>query len=431
MKRIYVLISCIYGFLLLAFIIRSGILLAFSLPFLIYLLFGMIYGPNDLKLQVARTLSMERAYPGTAVQVRVKITNQGQRIERLLIADQLPEGLNVIDGYTRMITSLQAGESITLEYSVNGLRGYFHFKDVYLRASDHLGIWTREKSIPTAGRLFVLPEIWRLRQVAVRPPHTRVYAGFIPTRRGGPGVEFYGVREYQQGDPLRWINWSVSARREQTFFVNQFEQDRVTEIVIILDARKKAEVKTRDGENLFEYCVQAAASLAETFISDGNRVGLLAYGVPYLDWAFPGYGKVQHEKIMRTLARAKPVESQVFDSIENLPVRLFHPRTQILVITTLPKGDHEHIIRLRALGYSVIVASPDPVAFIAASTPHPSHERLLATRLARLERSLMLNRMRQAGIRVLDWDVAIPFENAVHKSLNRNFYETQFTEVNF
>jgi uncharacterized protein (DUF58 family) len=293
-----------------------------------------------------------------------------------------------------------------------------------------LGIWAREKRFPAARRLFVLPEIWQLPPVAIRPPHTRVYAGFIPTRQGGPGVEFYGVREYRQGDPIRWINWSVSARREQAYFVNQFEQDRVTEIVIILDARKKAEVKTSNGENLFEYGVQAAASLAETFIGDGNRVGLLAYGTPYLDWAFPGYGKVQHEKIMRTLARAKPVESQVFDSIENLPVRLFHPRTQILVITTLPKGDHAHIIRLRALGYSVMVVSPDPVAFITAGTPNPSHERLLATRLARLERNLMLNRMRQASIRVLDWDVRIPFESAVHISFNRNFPEPQFAEIN-
>ncbi len=430
MKRIYILILSIYGLLLLAFITRSGFLLAASLPFLIYLAFGLLYGPDEVQLKVSRTLSLERAHPGTAVQVTLEVTNQGKRIERLLIADTRPDGLHVIEGHTRMITCLQAGKSVTLAYTVQGPRGYYHFEEVRTRVSDHLGIRVREKTYPTSGRLFMLPVARRLRRVNIKPSRTRVYAGFIPTRRGGPGVEFYGVREYQQGDPLRWINWSVSARKEQAYFVNQFEQDRVAEIVIILDARKKTEVKSSDTENLFEYCVQAAASLVETFIADGNRVGLLAYGMPYLDWAFPGYGKVQREKIMRTLARAKPVESLVFASIENLPVRLFHPRTQIMVITTLPKGDHEHIIRLRALGYSVMLISPDPVAFVSANNPDPGVERSQAVRLARAERTLMLYRMRQARIQVLDWDVQMPFEAAVHKSLRQNFAETQVSGFN-
>jgi uncharacterized protein (DUF58 family) len=430
MKRLYILILSIYGFLLLSFITRNGILLTFTLPFLIYLIFGLIYGPDDLRLRVNRTLSMERTHPGTAVQITLAVTNLGKRIERLLIADPLPNGLNLVEGHTRIITSLQTGETFTLKYSVCGPRGYYHFEDVYIRASDHLGVRLREKANPATGRLFILPEAWRLRRVNIKPPRTRVYAGFIPTRQGGPGVEFYGVREYQQGDPLRWINWSASARREQAYFVNQFEQDRVAEIVIVLDARKKADVKISGGENIFEYCVQAAASLVETFIADGNRVGLLAYGTPYLDWAFPGYGKVQREKIMRALSRAKPVESLVFDSIENLPVRLFHPRTQILVITSLHKGDHEHIIRLRALGYSVLLISPDPVAFISARTSNPSIERSQATRLAHIERTLMLNRMRQAQVQVLDWDVQLPFESAIHKSLSRSFPKTQISGFN-
>jgi uncharacterized protein (DUF58 family) len=430
MKRLYFLILSIYGLLLLAFISRNGILLTFTLPFLIYLTFGLIYGPDDLKFQVVRNLSVERAQPGTAVQVTLSITNQGPRIERLLITDLLPDGLDIVEGNNQMLTTLQAGETVTLEYSVRGPRGYYRFEDIYTRASDHLGIKVLEKINSATGRLFILPEGRRLRRVNILPPSTRVYAGLIPTRHGGSGVEFYGVREYQQGDPLRWINWSVSARHENAYFVNQFEQDRVAEIVIILDARKKAEVKNGTGENLFEYCVQAATELAETFISNGNRVGLLAYGTPYLDWEYPGYGKVQRERILRILARAKPDESQVFGSIENLPIRFFHPRTQILVVTTLPKGDHEHIISLRALGYSVLLVSPDPVTFVSASTPNPSVERSQATRLARIERALMLNRMRQAQIQVLDWNVLIPFERAVHKSLSKNFPGTQLSRYN-
>jgi len=85
---------------------------------------------------------------------------------------------------------------------------------------------------------------------------------------------------------------------------------------------------------------------------------------------------------------------------------------------------------LRALGYSVLLVSPNPVAFVSASTPNPGIERAQATRLANVERTLMLNRMRQAQIQVLDWDVQMPFESAVHKSLSRNFPGTQIIGSN-
>ena len=39
------------------------------------------------------------------------------------------------------------------------------------------------------GEFLVLPEMTRLRRVAIRPRQTRVYSGTIPARQGGPGVE--------------------------------------------------------------------------------------------------------------------------------------------------------------------------------------------------------------------------------------------------
>ena len=44
--------------------------------------------------------------------------------------------------------------------------------------------------------------------------------------------------------------------------------------------------------------VNAAASLADAFLTAGNRVGLLIYGL-YINWTNPGYGKRQRENILR------------------------------------------------------------------------------------------------------------------------------------
>jgi uncharacterized protein (DUF58 family) len=229
-------------------------------------------------------------------------------------------------------------------------------------------------------------------------------------------VEFFGVREYQVGDPRRWINWRVSARHPRTIFTNEFEQERIADVGLILDARRRNDIRL-EGEVLFEHAVRATASLAEVFLSDGNRVGLLVYG-GFLRWTFPGYGKVQRERILRALARAETGESMVFESLEYLPTRYFPARSQLILISPLCKEDLPVLTRLRARGYQLLVISPNPVTFEEkALGTRPGVP--LASRIARLERSLLLRKMPQAGIQIVDWRVDEPFDQAIHASLGR------------
>ncbi|MCK7482209.1 MAG: DUF58 domain-containing protein [Candidatus Moduliflexus flocculans] len=80
-----------------------------------------------------------------------------------------------------------------------------------------------------------------------------------------------GTRPFVDGDPQRHINWKASARWD-TLITNLFEQERIADIGIVLDARKVAEVSNGD-ESLFEHSVQAAAGLARYFLGKGNRGG--------------------------------------------------------------------------------------------------------------------------------------------------------------
>jgi uncharacterized protein (DUF58 family) len=303
-------------------------------------------------------------------------------------------------------------------YTVKAPRGYFHLREVQVEASEHFGLQRKSTSLKAESRLFVQPRVQQLGRIKIRPRGTRVYAGFIPARKGGPGVEFFGVRQYQQGDPLRWINWHASARHRQSLFINEFEQERVADVGIILDSRRRSEVVADSGASLFEHGVQAAADLAGSFLNDGNRVGLLLYGT-HLDWTIPGYGKVQRERILHSLARAEPGKSLIFEKLENLPARLFPANSQLVFISPLQKDDVDTLIQLRARGYSIMVISPDPVAFELAGLNSNDETVTLAARLARIERALMLQKLRQAGIQVLDWNIHTMLNQAIHVALSR------------
>ena len=416
MRRLSLLSSLTYGLLLLGLATLSGELLALALPLTIYLLAALLYGPAEARLKVTRTLSADRVSHQSPVTVRLAIVNEGARLEEVLIEDLVPHALEVVDGQPRLLAALRPGEMVELAYAVRGTRGCYDFQDVQATASETLGLFRRQARLPTPEQLVVLPEVLRLRRVAIRPFHTRAYAGSVPARKGGAGVEFFGVREYRSGDPTRWINWRLTARHPQALFANEFEQERTADVGLILDARQRSDIWSPDGW-LFEHGVSAAASLAETFLNDGNRVGLLIYGGA-LKWTFPGYGKVQRERILRALAAAETGESMVFDSLDYLPTRFFPARSQLVLVSPLCTDDLPTLVRLRARGYSLLVVSPDPVLFEARALGAGAAV-ALAARIAHLERVLLIRRMQRAGIQVVDWQVERPFDQVVHATLVR------------
>ncbi|OGF55776.1 MAG: hypothetical protein A2Z21_03840 [Candidatus Fraserbacteria bacterium RBG_16_55_9] len=417
MRRLLLLSVVIFGLILLGLATRSGAWLALAIPLLVYLVSGFLYSPEALNVNAMRSLSADRITPNEPVTVTLSITNEGSHVEEIFIEDLVPSSLEVIEGEPKMLTSFPPGAKVELSYTVSGDRGYYRFPGIRVTAQDPFHLFRKQITLSAPGQLFVLPEVVRLKRVEIRPRRTRVYSGLIPTRQGGPGIEFYGVREYQAGDSLRTINWKASVRHPESLFINEFEQERVADVGLILDARLRSDVIAGESP-LFEHAIQAAAALTDAFLSSGNRVGMLVYG-GHLDWTFPGYGKIQREKILRALARAEQGESQVFEGLEYVPTRLFPARSQLVLISPLLEGDLAVLLKLRARGYPLLIISPDPISFEQKKL-QGGKDIELAIRIARLERELLLRRLRQAGTRIVDWNVDTPFHQAVHSALSRS-----------
>ncbi len=416
MRRARLLSIVAFGLVIVGFATLQGALLMLAIPFILYLGMGLFHRPEIVQLKAIRSISADRVRHGAPATVKVSINNEGPPIENLVLEDLVPAGLEIVDGSPRCTVALQTGEVVEIEYTVSGQRGYYLFPGVRATASDRLILFRKQIGLELPGRLFVLPQVFRLPEVAIRPRRTRVYAGLIPARKGGPGVEFFGVREYQPGDSLRWLNHRASARFEQTLFVNEFEQERAVDVGLILDTRLVTNVYAGD-KSLLEYSVQATATLADTFLTRGNRVGLFTYG-GFVGWTFPGYGKIQRERILQALARAQLQQSQVFEKLSYLPTRLFPIRSQLVLVSPLRPDDLEDLISLRARGYQLLIVSPDPVDF-ERRLLGDGYQVDLASRLARLERVRLFHQLGQAGIRSFEWQIDKPFHRTARIALSR------------
>ena len=271
MRRKFLLGLIIYALVAAGLALRRGDILILALPFLLYLLSGLFFIPKEIDLQITRTLSAERVGPDQPVTVTLMVTNHGASLDEVLLEDDLSTGIQVLEGSPCHLLNLPSGKTTTWNYTISGRRGYYNFSSIQATINDHFSLTTRQVTIPTKGQLLILPPVMRLKRVAIRPRRTRVYAGEIPARIGGLGVEFFGVREYQLGDPSGWINWRASARHREQLFSNEFEQERVADVGIILDGRVRSNILAENW-SLFEYSVQAAATLASSFLAQGSAV---------------------------------------------------------------------------------------------------------------------------------------------------------------
>ncbi|HMO60384.1 MAG TPA: DUF58 domain-containing protein, partial [Roseiflexaceae bacterium] len=332
------------------------------------------------------------------------------------LEDSVPPGLELSDGSSQVMLALEAGATATLRYRLHGRRGFYQFGAVTATARDPLGLLVQRVHCEAPARLMVLPEVVRLAQINIRPRRTRIYAGMIPARQDGAGIDFLGVRAYQAGDTTRRLNARAMARSAEGLFVNEFEQERVADIGIILDARARSDVRTAAGA-LFEHSVGAVAALALALLERGNRVGMLIYGHA-VEWTLPGYGRLQRERILRALARATTGDRAALESLDEMPLQLFPARSQLVVISPLLGDDAAPIVRLRARGYQVLVISPDPIAYEEPLIDDNTATRL-AVRVARLERNLLIRRLRQSGIMVVEWNTSMPFAQVAAVAFGR------------
>jgi uncharacterized protein (DUF58 family) len=394
---------------------RSGALISLSLPIIIYLGAGLLMTPERADLSIQRFQNADFIHSGTAVQVKTVLANQGPFLPEIVIEEGLPVGIKQRSGTSQLRTILEPGEQIDLDYSIHCQRGNHKIHDIRVTISDPFSLFPQKFAIPAFSQLTVIPVAKTLHPIRVQPQQTRPYPGAIRSRKGGSGTDFFGIRTYQPGDPMRWVNWKAAAYHEEELFTNQFERENIADIGIIVDARQQVDVRGGDGEEpLFETCIGAAASLADTFLKDGNRVSLLVYGYG-MDRVFPGYGKSQRERILRCLAEARTGHNYPLESLNYLPTRLFPTRSQLVMVSPLSRHDTPQLIRLQAAGYELLIISPDPVDFqskVLANRMYIDEAR----RIAYVERDLLLRKLFRAGIQVVDWKIDQSLDHALQKA---------------
>ncbi len=410
----------IVGLILSALISRNGNILILAFPFIAYLGIGILHFPPKMELRTCRKIIKNQTDGVDTYIMQVAIENCGATIENLYLDNSQFQNLELIDGCLNRRVAILAKGRVEFNYTFRARRGIYSWRTIRMVASDPFGLFEVMGDALAPAEIQVPPEQMKLQDISLRPHFTQHTTGLIPARLPGSGINFWDVREYVPGDSLRWLNWRMTARHPGKLFTKEFEREEIANIGLVLDARALADRQTNEG-SLFEYSVQATASLAELFLKNGNRVGLLIFGNT-VSTLFPGYGKHQLYQIRRNLSRATASSNLTLTYLQHISMRLFSGRSLIIFISPVTSADIRTFQQLRAFGYQILLISPDPVDFVLREGSQ-DYAGMLAGRAARVERFLLLNQLLRAGVRVVNWQVDRPLSEAIQMSPDHTRHE--------
>ena len=133
---------------------------------------------------------------------------------------------------------------------------------------------------------------------------SQVFAGEYHSAFKGQGMAFSEVREYQYGDPIRNIDWNVTARFNRPF-IKVFEEERELTVMLLVDVSGSNEFGT--AENLKrEYMTEVAAVIAFSAIQNNDKIGVIFFTDQIEKFIPPKKGKKHIMRIILELLNFQP-----------------------------------------------------------------------------------------------------------------------------
>ena len=279
---------------------------------LLFLVFGMmiflILASGVLSELCLRGLEVTRRPPGTIhagspYLMGIAVRNRKRRLPTfsLEVEDLVAE--KPVDRRCYYL-KLPAGRVQETAYrNTLGRRGYHQLTGFRLSTRFPFGLIRKSRDVVAPMRLLVYPALVNVPDQLISGQKAEEGRRQMksPSRRG----DFYGLREFRDGDDPRDIHWRASARRGRLFLRESEDESSRTLTVVLEDAEPAGPESSADPADAaagFEAAVSLAASLAVQLLRRGFHVGLSAGGVMLA----PSGGSGTAGHILEALALVQP-----------------------------------------------------------------------------------------------------------------------------
>lgn len=233
-------------------------------------------------LKASRVCTADEIEVGQTVTIRLKLVNAERwPILWTLVEDLLPRAALVgpppalrLEASNVRLCSIPARQHRLLSYQVTAMRrGYYQIGPLIAETGDFFGLHRRFRKVTPADYLLVLPKVVPLAgyDLASRRPIGEVRVTY---RLMEDPLLVSGIRQYQNGDPMRSIHWRASARTG-TLQSKQYQPTSVAGATLLLDFHRESNPDHHEPVRT-DLAVTAAASIAHALMQMQQQFGLIS-----------------------------------------------------------------------------------------------------------------------------------------------------------
>jgi uncharacterized protein (DUF58 family) len=400
--------------------------LAYAMPAwdALVLLFALLDG---LRLPAATQLTASRRWLnapalGGETEIELTIENRGRMIIDCRLVDDLPPAL-VAEPETLRLTAFPHVPA-KLRYRVEpNERGDWETGWLYVRYRSGLGLAERWARAPLTQTVRVYPALRTGEEQQIFLARSRqIELQLRRAQQRGLGRDFESLRDYREGDDLRDICWTATARHG-SLVTRQYQTERSQPVWIVLDcgrlmrARVALAQSHKDSSGVtnlqskLDHACTTAVALAQLALYSGDRVGLLAYGQNIQQRLLPGRGAAHLRQLIELLAQVHTEASEADHLRATATLNRLQPRRALILwVTDLAETAMRpevidgalQLLRRHVLLF-VAMAQPE-VEQIAQARPKDLEEMFRSSAAQEMagRRELLLARLHEQGALTLD-----------------------------
>jgi uncharacterized protein (DUF58 family) len=242
---------------------------------------------------------------------------------------------------------------VTFEYTILPReRGIWFFRGVHLLLSSPLRFWRLKvfHRYESSGRTY--PDFKKIQAAAGSDLRGLLEkSGIKQIRRRGEGLEFRSLRDYQEGDSIRAVDWRASSRRRQLddtlkLIVKEYQEEQDQQVLFLLDTGYRLHRLEGEGplaRMQFDSALEAVLLLSWVSLRHGDSVAVGTFGKTRR-WLPPRKGVSSFRLLMNGLydLASAPAPSSPFSGLEYALARLKR-RTFIILISNFREEDGESL----------------------------------------------------------------------------------------
>ena len=384
-----------------------------------------------LRLPAADALQASRSWANapaldSETEIEISLQNTGRVIVDCHLEDDLAPALASDPQIERVTVFPRVPAKVRYRIEPQE-RGDWQARSLYVRYRSPLGLAERWARAPLQQQVRVYPALRTGEEQQIFLARSRqIDLQLRQARQRGLGRDFESLREYREGDDLRDICWTATARRG-TPITRQYQTERSQPVWIVLDCGRLMRSRVASitpgraalgsaapkphVHSKLDFACTTAVSLAQLALFSGDRVGLLAYGQGIQQRILPGRGGAHLRQLIEALSQVRADGSEADHLRATATLNRLQPRRSLILwITDLAESAMRpevidgavQLLRRHVLLF-VAMAQPE-VEMIAGARPK-NVEQMFRTAAAQEmagRREVLLARLHEQGALTLD-----------------------------